>query len=301
MTPSNDLSIANDLAQVAAAASEEASAYLRSVARSKPSYESKRNEHDPVTLHDKKVEEMLHGYLAAATPGARVLGEEMGEQVLTSPRVADSAIRDLGSRLRWIVDPIDGTANFATGSTYFGTSVAAELDGEVVAGAIHIPYTRETFVADSAWAWHVDREGETAPLRSWGPTSEIQTSISCYYPGAYDLHRNLEQSAQHLRDLTDAYMCFRRPGAGALDLAMVAGGWLGAVIGVKFGPWDVAAGLHIIKMAGGKVIDFNIPSREAVSEGLRPLVLAHCGSLEPTVAARIVKEIRDSLFDNDSQ
>lgn len=301
MTLFGDNAVATALATAATKASQEPSQYLQSAARTKPSYENKRNEHDPVTIHDKKVERMLHSYLAKTTPGARILGEEMGEQILGSPEHSPSAISDLQSRLRWIVDPIDGTANFATGSTYFGTSVAAELDGKVVAGAIHIPYTEETFVADNTSAWHIDRQGKTEPLRSWGPVSEIQTSLACYYPGAGNLHKDLHQSAIHLRDLTDAYMCFRRPGAGALDLAMVAGGWLGAVIGVKFGPWDVAAGLHLIKIAGGKVLNFNVPGRESVADGLRPLVLAHPGSLDAKVATRIVKEIEALLVDNDSQ
>ena len=77
----------------------------------------------------------------------------------------------LAERVRWIVDPIDGTANFAAGMPYFNTSIAAELDGAVVAGAINAPIMDHLFLADLTHAW-LRTDGEDIDIHAQGPTSE---------------------------------------------------------------------------------------------------------------------------------
>lgn len=276
----------SSLAAICCAAALDVAPYLRRAARTVPPYDTKSDMHDPVTVHDRAVELQLQEFLSNAVPGSRILGEEMGEQTLPGGKET-SAVGALGDRVRWIVDPIDGTANFAAGSTYFGTSVAAELDGTIVAGAISIPFTGEVFVADNNDAWHLDRDGNRTQMRATGATSEGEALLVSYFPGTSALNQNLETSAARMRELCNAYMVVRRPGAAALDLAATAAGWCGGVLATKLGPWDVAAGLHLVRVAGGRVI--NLPMGTDRPEGLRPGVLATLGSYTPNTAERILR------------
>ncbi len=293
--------LATQLAEICSAAALSVAPYLREVARTIPPYDTKSTMHDPVTVHDRAVELDLQNHLAQAIPGSLILGEEMGEQPLpgtpgnivgadegaaTPPRASE-----LGTRVRWIVDPIDGTANFAAGSTYFGTSVAAELDGDVVAGAITIPHTHELFAADATSAWHIDREGNRTELAATGATKESEALLVSYYPGTTALNEEPEQAVRLFSELCNAHMTVRRPGAAALDLAMTAAGWNGGLLATKLGPWDVAAGIHMVKVAGGKVI--NLPMGTDRRDGLRPGVLAALGSFEPVTAERILIELNE--------
>lgn len=292
--------LAARLADLASAGALSVAPYLRRVARTISSYETKRDLHDPVTVHDRAVEADLRRFFGRAIPGSRLLGEEMGEEVLplepasTDPSQggeaapADPELARLGARVRWLVDPIDGTANFASGSTYFGTSVAAELDGKVVAGAITIPYTGELFAADLERAWHVDREGRITELHSRGPRAENGALLVSYYPNRRALLVEPDLALRHLTDLTTNYMVVRRTGASALDLAMVAAGWEGALLGMSFGPWDVAAGIHLVKVAGGHVV--NLSTGADLPDGLRPALLATVGTMEVPVAERVLRE-----------
>ncbi len=287
--------IATDLAELSAHGALSVAGYLRAATRTIPPYDTKRDLHDPVTAHDRAVENALHNFFGAAIPGSRVLGEEMGEQIL--PAGVDMGIEEplgtgaryLGDRVRWIIDPIDGTANFASGSTYFGTSIAAELDGHIVAAAISIPFTEELFVADLDDAWYVNRHGQRTPLHSTGPTIEAQAVLLSYYPGVGYWDHHATMALRHQQQLLNNYMAVRRPGAGALDLAMVAAGWAGAAMGTNFGPWDVAAGIHLVKVAGGNVI--NLPMRSALPDGLRPAILATVGTLDAHVAEAVLREV----------
>lgn len=289
-SPAQIHKLAAELADLASQGASSVASYLRAATRTVPAYATKKDQHDPVTVHDRAVESSLHQYFQAAVPGSRVLGEEMGERTLPA-RVGDplgDSARQLADRVRWIIDPIDGTANFASGSTYFGTSVAVELDGAVVAAAISIPYTDELFVANLQEAWHLDRYGERTSLHSTGPLQESQAVLLGYYPSIRTWSAAPQQALRHQQDLTEAYMAIRRPGAAALDLAMVAAGWAGAALGTTFGPWDVAAGIHLVKVAGGQVL--NLPMGSNLPDGLRPGVLATVRSLDAPVAKRILRE-----------
>lgn len=284
--------------------------YLRAVARSKPEVALKVDIHDPVTVHDRRTEGVIRKFLADLAPNSVVLGEEMGSAkdtdrldtiiaelgdmpMVSAVRIdseAAAVVRDLGGRVRWIVDPIDGTANFAAGLTYFGTSIGVELDGKIVAGVVSVPFNHELFVADDVCAWHEDEvTGIRTELRSVGPVRESEALLATYYPNAHDLNEDLAASARRERDLLNAYGTVRRPGAGALDLAMVAAGWLGASMGVSFKPWDVAAGIHLVKMAGGSVL--NLPMGTSQPSGLQPGVVSSVGTLDAVTARSILTEL----------
>lgn len=285
----SETTVDRELALLALAAGESVAPYLKRVARSKPDFDTKRDFHDPVTVHDKHVEDELRKFLTERTPGCRFLGEEMGESDPGVPASNDGGIKGLGSRLRWIIDPIDGTANFASGLIYFNTSIAAELDGEVVAGSVTVPAVGEAFVADSHRAWHIAADGTETEMHADGPRSEATALLATYYPSLGSLVDYPEETARHDVELMSSYGTVRRPGAAALDLAHVAAGWLGALLGIGFSPWDVAAGIHMVKVAGGKVL--NLPLDTDLPDGLRPAVVAEGRSVNAETARRVLEEI----------
>lgn len=306
-------SIDHQCALVARAAALSVAPYLRSVARTVTSFDTKTDSHDPVTVHDRHVEGLLHGILGFFVPGSRVLGEEQGEVTLSPlaegtvlsgeaaalAQLGDAAeVHELGDRLRWIVDPIDGTANFACGMAYFGTSIAAELDGQIIAGAVSVPLLHEVFVANATRAWHEGPEG-SRELRAQGPRSESEAVLISYYPTRKLLHDDPLAAANRERRLVEAYMATRRSGACALDLAHIAAGWLGAMIGTAFKPWDVAAGIHMVRVAGGTVV--NLPLCTDLTDGYAPGVAASVGSFDAVTIEAVLREEQASYIEVPSE
>lgn len=289
-----------------------AAPYLRSAARSRPDFDLKTSHHDIVTFHDKHVEHMFRDFFTRVIPESTVLGEEAGEQegipetdlpevapaVEALPNEVREAAADLGDRVRFIVDPIDGTANFAAGLTHFGSSAAAELDGRVVAGAVSTPLLREAIVGDWGTVWHAQESGEREQVRAKGPRSEAEAVIVCYYPRLKNLEQDPLRAAENERDVYSAYSVMRRPGAAALDLAMVAAGWVGAMLGTSFSPWDVAAGIHLVRAAGGEVL--NLPLGTDEPDGLRPGLAASVSGLDAATARRILRE-EQAQYDREKQ
>ena len=111
---------------------------------------TKRDAHDIVTAHDRASEAMIAARIRAEVPDSTIVGEEGGRQG--------------AGRVVWYVDPIDGTTNFARGLPAWCVSIAAAIDGEVVAGVVHAPVTGETFRADRSGAW-LDGRPLAAPAR----------------------------------------------------------------------------------------------------------------------------------------
>lgn len=278
--------------------------YLRKVARSVDSVETKRDFHDPVTVHDKSVERALHLILGSALPFSRVLGEETGAHVLQPndlPELPEGivmpegeeweralrAVADLGERVRWIIDPIDGTANFAAGLPWFNTSIGVELDERMVAGVVNAPLLGELFSADSRRAWVETSQG-VRELDARGADEESKAVIITYYPGVHALASDPKRAVERERRIASAFQSTRRYGAAALDLAYVAAGWIGAMMGTSFKPWDVAAGLHILSVSGGNVM--NLEMGTGLGEGLRPGVVAsNRGFLAPSARAVLLE------------
>jgi myo-inositol-1(or 4)-monophosphatase len=200
--------------------------------RSDMAITTKRDAHDVVTVHDRAAEETITTALTRAFPGSVVLGEEGGS-------TGDAS-------LRWIVDPIDGTANFARGLAYWCVSIAAEVDGVVVAGAVYDPVADHLFAADD--------DGATldgVPIRSVSLPEDASTVLTSF-PVQQDLELLGEEAALALvRDLTLRYRHHHSTGSGALNLAHVAAGWSDVTMGFATHPWDVAAGALVLERAGG--------------------------------------------------
>lgn len=196
---------------------------------------------DPVTVIDTTVEEHLRSVVAEERPGDRVLGEEGGE---------DASAPNAGV-VRWIVDPVDGTVNLLYGIPFTAVSVAAEVDGVVLAGAVHNIVTRET------WSAGLDRgsrlrevDGSVTALST---TACDELSMALVGTGfSYDAEVRAEQGrvvAQLLPRIRD----IRRCGSAALDLCMLATGRLDAYYERCLKPWDHAAGALIAAEAGAVV------------------------------------------------
>ena len=202
---------------------------------------------------------------------------------------AKALVKDLGTRVRWIVDPIDGTANFASGVAYFNTSIGVELEGKTVAGAVYAPYTRELFIADATEATLYEGERATR-MRAEGAHAESEGIITGYFPFRDRNPQRVEKSWQMAARLADAYATVHSPGAGALDLAQVAAGHTAVAFGTAMRPWDVAAGIHLVRVAGGNVHTFKTRHNQEEPEYLRGAFVASARGLDPVTARAAVEQ-----------
>ncbi|MBM2576727.1 inositol monophosphatase [Jannaschia sp. Os4] len=191
---------------------------------------------DFVTRADRRAEEILREALMEARPNYGWLGEETGASEGKDPT------------RRWIVDPLDGTTNFLHGMPHWAVSVALEHKGEIVAGVVHDPVKAETFYAEKgAGAWL----GDNHRLRVSGRTRLIETVHATGIPWASSPY--LPASLQDLARLMPACAGVRRWGAASLDLAYVAAGRFDGYWERGLKPWDIAAGIVIVREAGGLV------------------------------------------------
>ena len=220
-----------ELRVAAERAARAAAPALLAAFRSDMAVATKRDAHDVVTEHDRRAEGVISEVLVGLEPGSAVLGEEGGSTG--------------GGRLRWIVDPIDGTANFARGLAYWCISIAAELDGEVVAGIVLDPVADHLFAADAEGAWL-----DGVPLRSASLPDE-QATLLTSFPVQHDVDLLGDAAFDLLRGVTERYRHHHSLGSGALNLVHVAAGWSDATTGFDTAPWDVAAGALVLERAGG--------------------------------------------------
>ncbi|MGM4964292.1 inositol monophosphatase family protein [Tardiphaga sp. 1201_B9_N1_1] len=192
-----------------------------------------------VSLADKRAEEMLYTDLNKARPGYGFLGEEGGNREGTDKSHT------------WIVDPLDGTTNFLHGIPQFAVSIGLAREGQVIAGLIYNPANDELYMAEKGSGAFLN----DTRLRVAGRKQLNECVIACGLPhigrGDFELSRN-EMAA-----LQPKVAGLRRFGAASLDLAFVAAGRLDGYWERNLQPWDVAAGLILIKEAGGTVGDIN--------------------------------------------
>jgi myo-inositol-1(or 4)-monophosphatase len=215
---------------------------LRAAFRSTMDVEFKRDPRDVVTVHDKQSERTISELILLRVPDSELLGEEGGS---------------VGSgRVKWFVDPIDGTSNFAIGIAFWCVSIAAAIDGEIVAAVIYDPIARNLFAADLGGAF---LNGE--PLTSVGAPTEGEATVITGYPNARQLAAVGSDALEDLGVLIGTFKGVRRPGSAALSLAHVAAGWVDAAAGFSVNPWDVAAASLIVRQAGGQYIPFDVGGR----------------------------------------
>jgi myo-inositol-1(or 4)-monophosphatase len=226
---------------------------LRDAFRTQPAVDLKRDFRDPVTVHDRQAEERIRAVLSLREPDSRIIGEEGGAS---------------GSgRVEWYVHPIDGTANFAHGLPYFSTSIAAVVDGAVVAGCVYDPVREDLFTASVAGAWC---NGRT--LSSAGAHADTE-ALLILGPGM-----NL---ADRLSALVPEYQAVRIMGSAALNLAHVAAGWSDVYVAAGIQPWDVAAGALMVVAAGGRYVGLRPPGDDTDGPAWQaPGLVAAVGTLD---------------------
>jgi len=197
-----------------------------------------------VTAADHRAEEILRAELAKARPGYGFLGEEGGRQEGSDKTHC------------WIVDPLDGTTNFLHGIPQFAISIGLERDGTIVAGVIYNPANEELFVAERGKGAFLNEHR----LRVAARRRLAEAVVACGLP---HLGRgDLAQFRKEFAAVQEKVAGLRRFGAAALDLAWVAAGRLDAYWERNLSPWDMAAGMLMVREAGGFATDLD--GRDAI-------------------------------------
>jgi myo-inositol-1(or 4)-monophosphatase len=202
---------------------------------------------DVVTEMDRRSEALITGRIRAFRPGDAVLGEE-GGQTLGGQRASDTAAGP--GRVRWVVDPLDGTVNYLYGLPDWAVSIAAEVDGTVLAGVVEVPRYGETFTAVAgrgAWLHH---EGQAIALRCTSGVTLGQALVGTGF--GYDAGRRRIQG-EVVAALLPCVRDIRRGGSAAVDLCSVAAGRMDAFFERGLNYWDYAAGGLIAREAGAVV------------------------------------------------
>jgi myo-inositol-1(or 4)-monophosphatase len=192
---------------------------------------------DLVTEIDLQIEREFRAMIAERFPDHVVLGEEFGS----------SGDRETTPRFCWVFDPVDGTTNYAHGLPIFCSSLALEIDGDIMVGAIYDPTRRELFTAErgkGAWL-------NGAPLRVSTADELIDSLLVTGFH--YGIQRDPEELVSLFREFITKSRAVRRLGSAALDLCYVAAGRFDGYWESKIQPWDVAAGGLIVDEAGGRV------------------------------------------------
>lgn len=200
---------------------------------------SRKGPADFVTTADLRAERILREELERARPGYGFLMEETGEIVGTD------------RTHRWLVDPLDGTLNFMHGLPHFAISIALERDGQPVAGLVYDPIKEEMFTAERGRGAYMNDRRIRVSARRDMQAALLATGIP--FPGR----------AEHARFLLELELAMssaagvRRFGAAALDLAYVAAGRYDGFWERGLSPWDLAAGIVLVREAGGFVQDLD--------------------------------------------
>jgi myo-inositol-1(or 4)-monophosphatase len=199
-----------------------------------------------VTEMDTRAERVIVETLLRAFPDHGILAEE-------------EATRENESPFRWIIDPLDGTTNYAHGYPCFAVSLALESAGEVIVGVVYDPMREELFSASKAQGAHLNGH----PLSVSTVDNLIHSLLATGFP--YDRRVSEKNNLDHLQALLMASQEVRRDGSAALDLCSVAAGRFDGFWELKLKPWDVAAGILIVREAGGIVSDFR-GSRSSIND-----------------------------------
>ncbi|HEX7023157.1 MAG TPA: inositol monophosphatase family protein [Trueperaceae bacterium] len=214
--------------------------------------QTKSSDTDLVTRVDKESEAKIRDILLSAYPEHVVLGEEQGQP-------------DGESSHRWIVDPLDGTLNYAHGFPFYCVSIALEIEGELVVGVVLDSVRNELFTAIRGEGAYLNG----APITVTTENEPIKAMLATGFPYvAESIHENVDIFARALPKVR----AVRRPGAAALDLAYVACGRLDGFWELQLNPWDVAAAILLIREAGGTVTG---PAAEPYQLGNKAIVASN--------------------------
>lgn len=221
----------------------------------------KEGAHNLVTEYDKLSEETIIKAIKQIFPSHQFLAEESGKG-------------GKDSEVLWIIDPLDGTVNFAHNIPIFSVSIATMVKGEVVSGVVYHPMLQELFVAEKGRGAY--RNGKRLTVAK---ESSIEKAILVTgFP--YNIKENPENCIDHIAYFLSLGVPIRRLGSAALDLSYVAAGRFEGYFEASLQPWDVAAGQLIVEEAGGKVTDYKGNKRDVLDT---KSMLASNGHLHSTL------------------
>lgn len=190
-----------------------------------------------VTNFDRRSQEVIFSHLSSRFPDHDFLAEE-------------DLCEQRGSEFRWIIDPIDGTTNYAHNFPIFCVSIALEWKSNVVCGVIYDPMRGEMFSAISGKGSVMN--GHRIQISATGDLDK--SLLATGFP--YDIRESEINNIDHFVNFATRAQAIRRCGSAALDLCYVACGRFDGFWELKLSPWDVAAGVLIVKESGGRVSDF---------------------------------------------
>lgn len=198
---------------------------------------------DFVTASDIKVEEILIEELQKARPNYSILSEEIGQI-------------NNDESFKWIIDPIDGTANFLHGIPHFAISVGLEQDKEIICGIIYDPIKDEMFVAEKGNGSCLNNQRIRVSSRS-----KLKDCI-IFTGGPTSASKDRELALKEYNNFSSKVLIpIRKLGSASLDMAYVAAGRCDGFWQRNLNYWDIAAGIIIVKESGGFVTDFNGENR----------------------------------------
>jgi myo-inositol-1(or 4)-monophosphatase len=191
---------------------------------------------DLVTEADKMSEELILAEITRRYPDHGILSEE-------------SAEKNEWATMRWIIDPLDGTTNYAHGFPFFCVSIALEKEGVVVLGVIYDPIRDDLFTASRGAGAYLN--GKKLQVSSVNDLS--QSLLATGFP--YDIRVSKDNNINFFTAMAVKAQAIRRAGAAALDLAYLAAGRFDGFWELKLKPWDTAAGCLMVEEAGGIISD----------------------------------------------
>jgi len=194
---------------------------------------------DLVTSTDRAAEHTIIKVLQRELPGHSILAEEQSE------------ITGVASDYRWVIDPLDGTTNFAHAYPQVAVSIALEFSRQIILGLVYDPLRRECFRAVKGQGATLNDER----IRISAVDKLDQALLATGFP--YDRRDNADFYLRFFKAFMTRSQGIRRNGSAALDLCYVAAGRLDAFWELKLKPWDVAAGALIVAEAGGSLSDFS--------------------------------------------
>lgn len=192
---------------------------------------------DLVTNFDKSSQKIIFDSLSSCFPEHDFLAEE-------------GLIENKGNRFRWVIDPLDGTTNYAHKFPNFCVSIALEQDGKIILGVVYDPMRDEMFSAVKGKG--ADLNGRKISVSS---VNDLDKSLlATGFP--YDIRESTVNNITHFNNFVVRVQAVRRCGSAAMDLCYVACGRFDGFWELKLNPWDVAAGALIVGEAGGQLSDF---------------------------------------------
>lgn len=201
---------------------------------------SKEGKNNLVTEYDKKAEAIIIDSIKSKFPNHYFLAEESGRSGITNL-----------DEVQWIIDPLDGTVNFAHNLPIFSVSIAAHKDDQLLCGVIYHPILDELFVAEAGKGSYLNNKAICVSQNEDFDASFLVTGFP------YNVNLNPCKCIDTFVDIIKQGIPVRRLGSAALDLAYVACGRFDGFWEINLNPWDVAAGAILVKEAGGSVTQYD--------------------------------------------